>query len=164
MDGSASLREWWDAMAYIQNEFPERGCRMSKKTPGLEIEVSEVVDHLKFTGGFASALGEVVKRKITVEAAKKQKIRVSAKELQKAADVFRLDRGLYKASDTEKWLKANGLSVQAFEDYLETSLLTSKFKRSLEAKANVKRYLSSTVVKDSVREMVYEDWFSKTIK
>ena len=137
---------------------------MPKKTPGLEINVSEVVDHLKFTGGFASALGEVVKRKITAEAAKKQGIRVSAKELQKAADVFRIDQGLYKATETEKWLKSNGLSVQSLEEYLETSLLTSKFKHALEAKANVKKYLSSTTVKDNVREMVYQDWFSKAVK
>jgi|MudIll2142460700_1097286.scaffolds.fasta_scaffold978860_1 hypothetical protein len=137
---------------------------MSKKAPELEIDVTEVVDHLRFTGGFASALAEVVKRKITAEAAKKQGTTVSDAELQKAADVFRVDRGLYKASDTDKWLRSNGLSVEGFEAYLETSLLINKFKDALVAKADLQKYLSSRVVKSVTREAVYEDWFAKAAK
>ena len=137
---------------------------MPKKVPELEINVAEVVSHLKLTGQFQSALGEVVKRKITADTAKKRGTKISAKELQKAADVFRIDNGLYKASQTEQWLKSNGISLEAFEDYLETSLLINKFKDALEAKANTKKYLSSPAVKSSVREMVYEDWFSKAVK
>jgi hypothetical protein len=137
---------------------------MAKKAPELEIDVAEVVNHLKLTGQFQAALGEVVKRKITAQSAKKTGTRVSTKELQKAADVFRIDQGLLKASQTENWLKTNGLSMEAFEDYLETSLLISKFKDKLEAKASKKKYLSSPVVKNSVREMVFEDWFSKAAR
>jgi len=137
---------------------------MPKKVAELAIDVAEVVDHLKLSGGFATALGEVVRRKITADAAKKHGITVSAKELQKVADVFRIDHGLYKASETENWLASNGLSVESFEEYLETSLLINRFKDALEAKANLKKYLSSGTVKDTVREMVYQDWFAKAAK
>jgi len=135
-----------------------------KKTPELQIDVAEVVNYLRLTGGFTTALAEVVKRRITADAAKKQGTTVSSKELQRAADIFRIDRGLFKAKDTEGWLKSNGLSLQAFEEYLETSLLVGKFKNELEKKTNLKKYISSAPVKDTVREMAYQDWFAKAVK
>ena len=137
---------------------------MAQKTPELEIDVTEVVDYLKLNGGFAAALGEVVKRKITADAAKKHRIKVTTKELQKAADVFRIDSGLYKASEMQNWLKSNGLSVEAFEEYLETSLLVAKFKHALVTKVKPGKYLASAPIKDAVREMAYQDWFAKAAK
>ena len=134
---------------------------MAKKTPEIDIDVAEVVDYLKLSGGFKSALGEVFRRKVTAEAAKRHRIAVSTKELQKAADVLRAVRGLHKAGDTEDWLASNGLSVDALEQFLETNLLISKFKGALEKKANLKKYHASSSVKDSVREMVYQDWWAK---
>jgi hypothetical protein len=134
---------------------------VAKKTPEIDIDVAEVVDYLKLSGGFKSALGEVFRRKVTAEAAKRHRIAVSTKELQKAADILRADRGLHKAGDTEEWLASNGLSVDALEQFLETNLLISKFKGALEKKANLKKYHASSSVKDSVREMVYQDWWAK---
>ena len=134
---------------------------MAKKIPEIDIDVAEVVDYLKLSGGFKSALGEVFRRKVTAEAAKSHGIAVSTKELQKAADILRADRGLHKAGDTEEWLASSGLSVDALEQFLETNLLISKFKGALEKKANLKKYHASSSVKDSVREMVYQDWWAR---
>lgn len=134
---------------------------MAKRIPEIEIEVAEVVDYLKLSGGFMSAVGEVFRRKVTAEAAKRHGIVVSGKELQKAADILRVDRGLHKASDTENWLASNGLSVDALEQFLETNLLIGKFKGALEEKANLKKYHASSAVRDSVREMVYQDWWAR---
>jgi hypothetical protein len=130
----------------------------------IEVSVAEVVDYLKLNGGFSPALGEVVGRKVTAEAAKKSKIRVTTGELQKAADVFRIEMGLLKAKDTEKWLKSSGISVEAFEEYLETNLLIQKFKNSLEKKASKKKYASSVAIKDAMREMIYDDWLKGAMK
>ena len=97
----------------------------------IEIAVAEVVDYLRMTGQFSPALREVVQRKITAEAAKKARMKVSNGELQKAADTFRVANGLNKASDTDAWLKSNGVSLEAFEEFLEANLLINKFKDAL---------------------------------
>ncbi len=97
----------------------------------MEIAVAEVVDYLRMTGQFSPALREVVQRKITAEAAKKAGMRISTGELQKAADIFRVANGLHKASDTDTWLQSNGISAEAFEEFLETNLLINKFKDAL---------------------------------
>jgi len=109
---------------------------MAKSICQLEIDVAEVLDFLRMSGAFNPALSEVVKRRTTAEAAKNYGISVSTEELQKAADAFRDEHGLLKASDMRKWLKTNGLSIDAFERHLETDLLIGKFKDVLQAKAN----------------------------
>ena len=134
------------------------------KTNEIEIAVAEVVDYLRMTGQFSPALREVVQRKITAEAAKKSRMRVSNGELQKAADTFRVANGLNKASDTDRWLKSNGVSLEAFEEFLETNILINKFKDSLERKTGKGKYLASTGIKESVREMIYQDWLAKAMK
>jgi hypothetical protein len=130
----------------------------------LEISVAEVVDFLRVTGRFLPAVREVVERKLTVEAAKKKGLKVTTQELQKAADAFRLTCGLKKASDTEAWLKSLGITVESLEDYLETNLLISKLKDGLEGKAASQKYLSSPVVKDAIRGMIYQEWLGKQMK
>ena len=130
----------------------------------LEISVAEVVDFLRVTGRFLPAVREVVERKLAVEAAKKGGHKVTTQELQKAADAFRLAAGLKKASDTEAWLKSLGITVESLEDYLETNLLISKLKDALEGQAAPRKYLSSPVVKDAIRGMIYQEWLSKQMK
>ena len=128
------------------------------------IPKNEVLDYMRMTGTFAQVLDEVVKRGMTAQAAKNHGICVSAKELQKAADDFRVGRGLHKASSTKSWLQSNGLSLESFEEYLETNLLISKFQDLLEARARRQRYLPSRAVKHSLREMVYQAWLAKAVK
>jgi hypothetical protein len=130
----------------------------------IEIAVAEVVDYLRMTGQFSPALREVIQRKITAEAAKKARIRVSNGELQKAADTFRVANGLNKASDTDRWLKSNGVSLEAFEEFLETNLLINKFKDALEKKTAKGKYLVSPGIKESVKEMIYQDWLANAMK
>ena len=137
---------------------------MAKKSADIEVCVAEVVDLLRITGGFAPALREVVQRTVTADAAKKAGIKVTSAQLQKAADAWRLANGLNKAEETEAWLAANGVSVDALEDYLETNLLMSKFKDKLEAKTAKKKYLDSEGIKETVRQMIYDDWLAKALK
>ena len=135
-----------------------------EKANELEIAVAEVVDYLRMTGQFSPSLREVVQRKITAEAAKKAKVRISNGELQKAADTFRVANGLNKASDTDRWLKSNGVSLEALEEFLETNLLINKFKDALGKKTAKGKYLSSVGIKESIREMIYQDWLAKEMK
>ena len=138
---------------------------MAKKANEKEIEVSvaEVVDYLRVTGGFLKTLHDVVVRKITLNAARKSRLKVSSEELQKAADAFRVVNGLSKASDTEKWLRANGITVETLEDYLETNLLINKFKNNLEKKTSKTKFLTANPVKENLREAIYKDWIAKNL-
>lgn len=129
----------------------------------IEIGVGEVVDYMRMTGKFVPALREVVTRKITAEAAKEAGKKVTTKELQKAADNFRLVNGLAKSSDTEVWLDETGISVEFLEEFLETNLLINKFKEHLEKKAQRNKYLSSPEIKDSVTEMIYQEWLASAL-
>lgn len=137
---------------------------MTKKSNEIEVAVAEVVDYLRITGQFAPALRGVVERKVAAEAARKNGIKVSTKQLQKAADIFRHTQGLTKASDTETWLESLGVSLEVFEEYLETNFLISKFKDQLNKKAGKTKYLSSPEIKESIREMIFEDWMIKELK
>jgi hypothetical protein len=132
-----------------------------KQGPVIEVAVAEVVDYLRITGDFAPALAEVVKRKVTAEAARKNGISVTAAELQNAADGFRAVRDLLKASDTERWLKANGIALDALEAYLETNILISKFKDQLAKRG--KKLLKSKAVAETVRELAYREWLDAAL-
>jgi len=137
---------------------------MAKKTDEIEVAVAEVVDYLRIKGDFAPALAAVVERKVAAEGAKKMGIRVSGKELQKAADALRVLNDLSKARDTERWLKANGITVEALEGYLETNILLSKLKDRLEKKAPKTKYMKAPAIQESIREMAYRDWLAKEMK
>jgi hypothetical protein len=130
----------------------------------IELAVADVVDYLKITGRFAPALRAVVERQITFKAARKAGVRVSVKDVQRGADIFRVGHDLSKASDMKKWLGANGISQDAFEDYIETNLTISRFKDKLLKKTKVNKYLASQSIGASVREMVYRDWLDAALK
>ncbi|MBN1625970.1 MAG: SurA N-terminal domain-containing protein [Deltaproteobacteria bacterium] len=137
---------------------------MANKKQEIEIAVAEVVDYLRITGQFSPALKSVVERKVTALAARKSGIKVSTKQLQSAADTFRAMNGLIKASDTEKWLKQNGLTVDALEEYLETNILINGFKNKLEKKAGAAKYMKAPIIKESVKELIYKDWLENEMK
>ena len=137
---------------------------MARKSKELEVEVAEVVDYMKITGQFEPALRDVVVRKIVAEKARKSGLKVTNQKLQKAADVFRMSLGLTSASQTAAWLKANGITLEALETYLETNLLISAFKDNLLKKAGKTRLYNSPPVKEAARELVYQRWLKKTIK
>lgn len=137
---------------------------MAKETYDMEISVAEVVDYLRITGRFTPALREVVERKVTVEAAKKKGLKVTTPKLQKASDTFRAIHGLHKSSDTKRWLKSNGISEDALEEFLETNLLITMFKDQLEKKTSKTKYIASPAIKESVRQSIYQDWLRNQLK
>jgi hypothetical protein len=130
----------------------------------LEIKVSEVVDYGKMQGDYTPSLEAVVRRKFTAEAARKAGIKASLQEIQKGVDNFRIINGLKKASDTVTWMKANSITPEIMEEYLETSIIISKFKDRLEKKAAKSRYLSRPEIAQTIRNLIYEDWLKKSLK
>ena len=136
---------------------------MAKKEKEIEIDTSDVVNHLKIIGDYA-VLDEVAKRKIAADSARKMGMKISARELQKAADALRFTHGFITAKDTQEWLKAKGITIEEFKQHLETSLLVSKYKDFLEKKTSKTKYLSSPAVKETVRNLIFDDWVSKQLK
>ncbi len=130
----------------------------------MNVSVAEVVDYMRFTGQFLTGLREVVERKMAVATAGRKGLKITTQELQKAADAFRVVNGLNKASATEKWLSSRGITVEALEEYLQTNLLISKLKDDLEKKTAKTKYLNSPVVKETVREMIFQDWLKTKMK
>ena len=154
-----------DAVASGRSPAFSKGVTlMAKKNAEVEVAVDEVVQYLRLTGEFIPALQAIRCRKLAALAAKKAGLKVTAGQLQKAADAWRVANGLIKASDTEAWLAANDLSVEALEAHLETNLLIEKLKDHLDKKTSKKKYLASKEIKEAVREMIYEDWLAKAMK
>jgi FKBP-type peptidyl-prolyl cis-trans isomerase (trigger factor) len=108
----------------------------------------------------------VVVRKVSADAAREKGIKVTTDELQEAADAFRSEYGLGKATDTENWLKSNGISLEAFEDYIETNLLIDKLKVKLETERDKdkEKVLALESVKNYLREAIYQDWIEKELE
>ena len=70
------------------------------------VDVGEFVRLLKLTGQFDSLIEQIVRDKLTVHAAKKHGMVVTADEIQTRADQFRRMRGLHRATDMNKYLDA----------------------------------------------------------
>lgn len=129
----------------------------------LEVGVQEVMDYTRFTGAFAASLREVVRRKLTACAAREKGLEVTDEELQKAADVFRAANYLATVEQTENWLQGRGLDLDALEKYLETNLLIYKIKEALFQEADQQKLLSLPAMRESLREMAYQEWLSKNV-
>jgi hypothetical protein len=138
---------------------------MAKKQKEIEVAVADVVDFLRITGQFAPTLQQVVERKVVAEAARENGVRVTTPQLQKAFDTFRHLNGLTLARETEAWLKATGISLETLEEHLEANLLISKYKDKLYKNVGSnKKYQTSSEVKETVRELAYQDWLKEALR
>jgi len=90
------------------------------------ISVAEFLQTLKLSGQFEGLIEQLVRDRLTVQAAKKQGIRVSEEEIQERADQFRRVRGLHRASDTNKYLDALHVGLDEFEAFLTDGLYQEK--------------------------------------
>ena len=81
---------------------------------------------LKLNGRFETLMEEVLKDKLTVQAAKKAGITLSDEEVQARADLFRRAHGLQRASETNDYFTAMGVSLDDFENYIIDALYQEK--------------------------------------
>ena len=136
---------------------------MAKKREAV-ITMKEVLDYSRLMGTFMPTLRGVVERKLTADAARKHGVKVTKQELQRGADTFRHANGLGSAQATREWMSHLGISQSFFEEFLETSLLVSKFKDQLEKKTDKAKYLDHPQVSELVRELVYQDWLARNLR
>lgn len=127
----------------------------------IQVTVGEVVNHIRASGAFAPALREVVCRKLTRDAAVDAGLSVSDDELQEAADTFRRTNGLAGAEDTMAWLKAAGLTIEAFQEWIETNVLMEKFRDKLYAETDKEPLAAAAPVKTLMRKLIYDAWLAE---
>ena len=96
------------------------------KIDGASIDVADFIRTLKLTGQYDGLVEQLVRDRLTVQAAKKAGIRVSEQEIQERADQFRRVRGLHRASQTNKYLDGLRVTVDEFEAFLSDGLYQEK--------------------------------------
>ena len=96
------------------------------KIDGQAIDVADFLRTLKLGGQYEGLIEQLVRNRVTVQAAKKMGLRVSEEEIQQRADQFRRVRGLHRATDTNKYLDAMRVSLEEFEAFITDSLYQEK--------------------------------------
>jgi hypothetical protein len=132
----------------------------TKELPVTTVQISDddILNLLRVRGDYPAIAQETLIRKASAEAARHKGIKVSDDELQKAADGFRLANGLQTAESTHQWLRDAGISVEVFEDYLETNLLIQKLKQSLFNETGGTKCLEAEQVQAIVSDHLYAEW------
>ncbi len=90
------------------------------------ITSDDFIKLLKLTGRFDGLMEEILKDKLTVHAAKRQKVALVPEELQERADQIRRVWGLHRAQDTFKWLEDRGLTLEDLEQFVSEMLYHEK--------------------------------------
>jgi parvulin-like peptidyl-prolyl isomerase len=90
------------------------------------IGTEDFIRILKLSGQFEGLVEQLVRDKLTVRAAIKQGLPLSAEEVQERADQFRRIQGLHRAADMNHYLDTLGVSLDEFESFITDSLYQEK--------------------------------------
>jgi parvulin-like peptidyl-prolyl isomerase len=97
--------------------------QMDKK---IDITAADIVKRVKLSGKMPETLEKIIIREIIVSNCDRIGIQIKSQELQKAADEFRLERKLQKATATWNWLKESYLFLDDFQELIYLNLLSNK--------------------------------------
>ncbi|MDB9323233.1 peptidylprolyl isomerase [Nodularia spumigena CS-591/04] len=92
----------------------------------ITITKEDIFQQVKLSCKIPELVEQIVSRKIILAAAEEAGIKVETEELQKAANLLRLQNQLTSAEDTWKWLEKHGLSIDDFEEIVYTNIITGK--------------------------------------
>jgi parvulin-like peptidyl-prolyl isomerase len=106
------------------------------------VDVGEFIRLLKLTGQFESLIEQMVRDKLTVHAAKKHGLTVSADEIQERADQFRRVRGLHRAADMNQYLDTLKVGLDEFETFVTDSLYQEKMLDKVGSEGEIEEYFS----------------------
>jgi parvulin-like peptidyl-prolyl isomerase len=115
------------------------------------ITAEDFVRLLRFTGAFDSLMEDIIKDKLTVHAAKKAGITITPEEIQERADQLRRVKGLHRAVDMNRYLDANKITLDDFEQYLSEMLYHEKMLEQIGREDTVDEYFNLNAPKfDSI--------------
>lgn len=92
----------------------------------IEISTAAILDQLKLSRQFSVLVREIIRHQIIKDAAQLESIQVSDRELQQAADEFRIQHDLGDPETTWHWLKQNCLTGDDFERLIYESIVVPK--------------------------------------
>ncbi|WP_277188428.1 peptidylprolyl isomerase [Caballeronia sp. BR00000012568055] len=104
------------------------------------VDVGEFIRLLKLSGQFDGLIEQLVRDKVTVRAAKKAGVEVSADDIQTRADQFRRIRGLHRAADMNNYLDALNVSLDEFEVFITDTLYQEKMLERVGTEREVEEY------------------------
>jgi len=96
------------------------------KIDGTSIDVADFIRTLKLSGQYDGLVDQLVRDRLTVQAARKAGIQVTEQEIQERADQFRRVRGLHRAAETNKYLDTLRVGLEEFEAFISDSLYQEK--------------------------------------
>ncbi len=111
------------------------------------IGTDEFIRTLKLSGQFESLVDQMVRDRLAVRAAKKQRIALNEAEIQERADQFRRIRGLHRAADTNRYLDARGVTLDEFESFISDSLYLEKVMNHVCSDDAVSKYFQRNAAK-----------------
>ena len=100
-------------------------------TEVMAISHDEILYQLKLSCLIPSTVEGAVTRKVITRVAAEQGVEAELNELQQAADSLRLLNKLQSASDTWLWLQRHHLSLDEFEELVQTTVISSKLANHL---------------------------------
>ena len=100
-------------------------------TEVMTISHDDILYQLKLSCLIPSTVEGVVTRKVITRVAAEQGVKAELKDLQQAADSLRLLNKLQSASDTWLWLQQHHLSLDEFEELVQTTVISSKLANHL---------------------------------
>lgn len=90
-----------------------------------------LIHQIKLSCQIPSVVKEILNRKIIARAAEEQGIQAEPEELQQAADSLRIIYNLQSADATWSWLQKHHLSLDDFEELVDTTVISSKLAQYL---------------------------------
>ncbi len=100
----------------------------------IEIVPADIVDFLKQNMQLKPVWQKILHQKVIENAARERGITVTSEEIQTEGDRLRMDKHLYKASDTISWLAEQMITVEDLEAGIRDRLLSQKLAEHLFAK------------------------------
>jgi parvulin-like peptidyl-prolyl isomerase len=104
------------------------------------VDVGEFIRLLKLSGQFDGLLEQLVRDKVSVRAARKAGVELSADDIQTRADQFRRIRGLHRAADMNNYLDALDVSLDEFEVFITDTLYQEKIMERVGTEREVEEY------------------------
>jgi hypothetical protein len=97
----------------------------------FSISEDEILHQVKLSCLVPHLVERILSRQIIVRTAQENGIEITSTELQQAADMFRLTNKLESVGQTWLWLQKQGLSLDDFEEFIYTSVVSSKLAQHL---------------------------------
>lgn len=105
------------------------------------VTLRDLINHF-LLAGTSNLVRQLVDQRLVVKAAKDLGVSIKPEELQRAANLFRKTRGLFRAEDTVQFLATRNLSTENFEAWIEGEMLRQRLKEVVVPFPEIERYFN----------------------